>query len=280
MKTGFIGAGAMTQAMLVGALKKQALKCDDVWVTNKHNKTKLAALSTKHHIHTTYDLSKFMENIDLLIFSVKPKDAFDSIQAIKPYLCKDVLIISLMAGISTRLMEEMIGMEIAISRAMPNTSAAICKSATAFTFNPYTNEKQKQIAYSLFQSIGTVTEIPEEQLDLVTALSGSGPAYFYYLIEQMQLAAGKLGMDQRTAKLLIQQTLIGAGEMLITSPKGASALREDVTSSGGTTEAGLQVLQQCHVDKALYQCIETATLKAASLRKNVQQTITTQIKNA
>ncbi|WP_335872687.1 pyrroline-5-carboxylate reductase [Bacillus sp. 2205SS5-2] len=279
MKTVFIGAGSMTEAILTGTLKAGALNNKEVWITNKRNQKRLEFLSKKFNIHSTYDLSLLLKNVQVVLLAVKPKDAYETISSIKPFLSKEVLVISVMAGISTKLLAEMIGLDLPITRAMPNTSAAVGHSTTALTFNSSMNTSLIETTHSLFQSIGFVTCIEEDQLDLVTALTGSGPAYFYYLVEQMEAAAEKLGLDKQTASLLVKETFYGAGKMLKSSPKRAVDLRKDVTSPGGTTEMGIHILETRSVDVALSQCIDAATRQAKTLRLQVQNDLSEKMNN-
>src|SRR5690606_10213532 len=117
-------------------------------------------------------------------------------------------------------------------------------SATAISFNDHAMNTQSELALSIFSAVGNTVVVEEEDLDAITGLSGSGPAYIYYLVEAMQRAAEELGLEANMAKTLIVQTLFGAAEMLSVSGKEASDLRHEVTSPGGTTEAGLKVLEQ------------------------------------
>src|SRR5690625_4002513 len=146
---------------------------------------------------------------------------------------------SVIAGVSTVQITEMIGKEMPVIRVMPNTSASIGYSATAITQGEFASQKDLVIAKELFEAIGTVNIVEEEKMHVVTGISGSGPAYIYYLVEAMEEAAIKQGLDQVTAKALITQTVIGAGMMLKTSELPVDVLRENVTSPNGTTEAGI-----------------------------------------
>jgi pyrroline-5-carboxylate reductase len=159
---------------------------------------------------------------------------------------------------------------------MPNTSAAVGKSATAVAVNERVTPHQIELMKNLFGTVGLTTFVEEEQLDAVTGLSGSGPAYIYYLIEAMEKSAVEVGLDKEMASELIVQTLIGAAEMVKNSTKSSEQLRRDVTSPGGTTEAGVKVLEEHQVQQAFISCIKAATTQSkkmgAALREQLEVT--------
>ena len=141
------------------------------------------------------------------------------------------------------------------------------KSATGIAFNSFVVDTQKQFVLDLFKTVGLVTVVEEEQLDAITGLSGSGPAYIYYLVEAMEKGGLKIGLDREVANELIVQTLIGAAEMIAVSSKSPQELRKNVTSPGGTTEAGLRILEQFDVQNAFISCIEEATAQSKKMGK-------------
>lgn len=201
----------------------------------------------------------------MVILAVKPKDAGAALGKMAPHIREHTFLISVMAGISLSYLQSRLNVRQPIARAMPNTSACVGKSATAITFNDSVSEQQKRLAASVFSSIGMTTIVEENQLDAITALSGSGPAYIYYIVEAMERSAGEIGLDADTAKKMILQTLAGAAEMLLTSGKEAAELRRDVTSPGGTTEAGIEVLQKENVQAAFIQCVKAAMEQSKKL---------------
>ncbi len=189
----------------------------------------------------------------------------------KEYINNNVLIISLLAGVSTDSIRKLLQKDVPIIRAMPNTSAAILKSATAISPSKHATAEHIRTATSLFETIGLVSVVEEEDMHAVTALSGSGPAYIYYVVEAMEEAAKKIGLKEDVAKSLILQTMIGAAEMLKASDKHPSILRKEITSPGGTTEAGIEVLQEHKFQQALISCITQATKRSHNLGKTLEQ---------
>ncbi|GIN19918.1 pyrroline-5-carboxylate reductase [Siminovitchia fordii] len=265
MKISFIGAGSMAEAIIAGLIEKNICRGQDIFVTNREDREKLGQLERRYGIQSTYDMEGLIKNADMVIFAVKPKDADSALQKIQPYIQSDTFFISVMAGISIAFMEEKLKVPCAVARAMPNTSASVGKSATAVAFNQYASVNQRELAATVFSSIGITAVVEENKLDAITALSGSGPAYIYYVVEAMEQSAREIGLDSNMAKQLILQTLAGAAEMLGTSDCPASELRKAVTSPGGTTEAGIKILQKNNVEDAFIQCIKAAAEQSKRL---------------
>ncbi len=265
MKVSFIGAGAMAEAIIAGLINKNICQGTDIYITNREDKAKLNDLENKYGIQPTYEMEKLLKDADIVILAVKPKDADTVLSKMQPSIDPKTVFISVMAGISLHFIEERLHPNCAVARAMPNTSASVGKSATAITFNGLVTKEQKQLAITVFSSIGMTTVVEEDKLDAITALSGSGPAYFYYIVEAMERSAQEIGLDPDIAKQLIVQTIAGAAEMLQTSGMEAAKLRQAVTSPGGTTEAGLQVLQNEQVDVAMIACIKAAKEQSKKL---------------
>jgi pyrroline-5-carboxylate reductase len=272
----FIGAGSMAEAFISGILEKSLIDRKNIWVTNNSNAQRLKELSDTYGVHTTYDLNELFSGADIVILSMKPKDAATAIQAIREYLTEKMLVVSVLAGVSMSTIETLARLPIAIVRAMPNTSAAVGKSATAVAVNERVTPHQIELMKKLFGTVGLTSFVEEEQLDAVTGLSGSGPAYIYYLIEAMEKSAVEVGLDKEMASELIVQTLIGAAEMVKNSTKSSEQLRRDVTSPGGTTEAGVRVLEEHQVQQAFISCIKAATTQSkkmgAALRSQLEVT--------
>lgn len=268
-KITFIGAGSMAEAIISGLVAQQVVDPKNINVTNKSNEARLASLNEKYGVTGTRNIQEAMKEADVVLLAVKPKDMLATMQSIQPYITTEMMLVSVAAGVHTVSLEGIAAKEVAVIRAMPNTSATVGQSATAISTNAYTSAEQRQTAITLFETIGSVVVVEEEQLDAVTGLSGSGPAYLYYLVEAMEKSAQDLGLDAGTAKQLIIQTMLGAAEMLKHSTKSPATLRKEVTSPGGTTEAGLKVLQNYEVDQAFIACIEEATAQSKRMGKQI-----------
>lgn len=264
-KIAIIGAGSMAEAFISGIVKKGLINKKNIWVTNNSNTERLSCLSEKYGINGTYDLEKLFDGADIAVLAMKPKDAASAVTQIKEYLSEGMLIVSVLAGVSMAAIELLAKKPLPIVRAMPNTSATVGKSATAVAVNSRVSREQKQKTKNLFDTVGLTAFVQEEQLDAVTGLSGSGPAYIYYLIEAMENSAVEVGLEPQMAKELIVQTLIGAAEMVKSSSKTSAQLRKDVTSPGGTTEAGIRVLKEKGVQEAFVACIKAATAQSKKM---------------
>lgn len=267
----FIGAGSMAEAMISGLISTNKFKPGQIHVTNYSNDARLHELRNQYKINITRNIPLIIQKSDVIVLAVKPKDVVESIENIKPYIHKSHLIISVLAGVSTSSILSLFQHKVPVVRAMPNTSASIGLSATAISKGEHANDEHIKLAETLFHTVGTVTVVPEAQLHAVTGLSGSGPAYVYYLVEAMQKAALHQGLESDVATDLITQTLIGAAQMLRTSPKSPTTLRKEVTSPGGTTEAGLEQLTDYEFQEALIQCIDKATLRSKELGEAIDE---------
>jgi pyrroline-5-carboxylate reductase len=270
-KIAFIGAGAMTEAIVSGMIERGGVRSEEIAVSNKSNQERLQYMQKQYGVSGFTSLEELLQDADIVVLAVKPKDVLAVLQVARNYITENMLLISVAAGVSTESIEEILLHKMAIVRAMPNTSAAVGKSATALAPNPHTTETELTQAIDLFTAIGTVAVVKEQQLDAVTGLSGSGPAYIYYLFEAMEKSAETIGLDPAIAKQLIIQTLQGAAEMVKQSPKSPSVLRQEVTSPGGTTEAGLNILKAHHVQEAFIACIEQATLQSKKMGEQISK---------
>lgn len=264
-KIAFIGAGAMAEAIISGMIQYNFVKSKQICVTNKSNRERLKYLKDKYNVYVEENREKVIDRADIIVLSVKPNDIKSAIDSIKKFVYSEQLIISVIAGVSTTAIETQMNKEIPIVRAMPNTSASVGFSATALAKGKYATEKHIEMSILLFDTIGITTVVRENDMDIVTGISGSGPAYIYYFVEAMEKAAIENGLDQQTAKTLITQTIIGAGKMLKQSGKSAKSLRENVTSPGGTTEVGIKTLAKFNFQESIIECIKSAIDKAAEI---------------
>ncbi|HLS22710.1 MAG TPA: pyrroline-5-carboxylate reductase [Pseudogracilibacillus sp.] len=266
-KISFIGAGSMAEAVIAGIVHKKVFKQEDVYVINKENKERLQFMQDTYGVNGSTNREEVVRKADILVIATKPYDVEVALQEIAPFVKEDQLIISVVAGISTMIIEDSLKENIAVIRTMPNTSATIGYSATAICKGKYATDTHLKEAKRLFEAIGTVSVVEEEQMHIVTGISGSGPAYFYYIVEAMEKAAIEEGLDHTTAKQLITQTIIGAGKMLAERPESPAQLRENVTSPNGTTAAGLATLDQHNVKNAIVNCVKSATRRSEELGK-------------
>lgn len=266
-KIAFIGAGSMAEAMISGILKNKLLQPQQIYVTNRSNKEKLLLLKKQYGVETFVNYEEVLPHIDIIIFAIKPKDVTETIAKIKEYTTKKQLIISVLAGVSTTCISQLLGHESPIIRTMPNTSAAVGQSITAIASGKFATHTHLSLSETLFKAIGEVVIVEEEKLDAITGLSGSGPAYIYYLIEAMEIGAMEIGLDEQLAKQLIAQVLIGAAERIKSTNLSSQTLYKQVMSPGGTTEAGFKVLESYKYQEAMVECIKRAAKRSTELGK-------------
>lgn len=272
-KLAIVGAGSMAEALISGMIESRLITGSNIWVTNKCSREKLQSMEKAYGVQATYNHSELFRGAETVILAMKPKDAADAITLIKPYLQEDMLIISVLAGVSIESIELLAEKKLPVVRAMPNTSAAVGKSASALSANERVTKEQMEAVRGIFDTVGKSAFVEERQLDAVTGLSGSGPAYIYYLAEAMEKSAEEIGLEKEMAKEFIIQTLIGAAEMLARSAKDPQQLRKEVTSPGGTTEAGVKVLEANGVQRAFIECIKEATAQSRRLGQSFSSTV-------
>lgn len=268
-KIAFIGAGSMAEAIIVGMLRKQLVASEQIYVTNKSDIERLKNLKRTYDVITDVDKARVIKDANIVILSMKPQDVEEAVTDIKPFLTDDQLVISVIAGVSTERIQQLLEKEVPIIRAMPNTSASIGLSGTAISSGSLATTKHIEVAKQLFDTIGLTVIVDEKDMHIVTAISGSGPAYIYYLVEAMEEAAVAAGCDSKIANDLIVQMIKGASEMLKTSNKSAKQLREEITSPAGTTEAGLKTLATYNFQEALQACVNSARERSIELGKKI-----------
>jgi pyrroline-5-carboxylate reductase len=200
-----------------------------------------------------------------VLIAVKPQDIESLLAELRPHLGAQHVLVSVAAGIPTARIEALLAADVPVVRCMPNTPALVDEAMTAISAGAHASEEHLAIAEKLLATVGKVVRVPESQLDAVTALSGSGPAYFFYLVEAMIDAGILLGLPRALAAELIVQSAIGAAVMLRDSGEHPVQLREAVTSPGGTTIAAIRELEVHGVRAALLAAIEAAALRSAEL---------------
>lgn len=265
----FIGGGNMGRS-LIGGLVDDHWATDRIWVADA-DKQQLAALR-RFTVHTTQSNEEAVHHADVLVLAVKPQALKSVAQQIsRAVRDRQPLVVSIAAGIRLESLARWLGRKTAIVRAMPNTPALVKSAATALFANQFVSTEQRNQAESVMRSVGLTLWLDNErQMDAVTALSGSGPAYFFLIMEVMEKAGRDLGLDADTARLLTLQTAFGAAKMALESAHDSATLRTHVTSPGGTTEKAIEIMHNHQIEaifkealRAAYQrSIELATILA------------------
>ncbi|QKS71000.1 pyrroline-5-carboxylate reductase [Paenalkalicoccus suaedae] len=261
MNVSIIGSGSMAEALIAGWARH-----DDVsmLVTNRSDDHKLLHLESTYGVHTSRDPKALLQHADILLLTCKPKDYKDALMPYVPHMTSSTIVVSVMAGITITSLEEVAPLAQVI-RTMPNTSAAVNKSMTSIAAGQSASNVSIDAISRLFSLVGEIAFVEEKLLDPITALTGTGPAYIYYLVEAMEIAAHDIGIEKELARKLILQTLSGASETAKVSSHTPRELYKQIMSPGGTTEAGFHVLEERHVQKALIDCIGAANDRSKEL---------------
>lgn len=261
----FIGAGSMAEALIHGWIKKNVINPHALFISNRSNKERLNELVESYDVNLLEDHTH-LRDADLVILAMKPKDARAAMEVIAPHLSADTAILSVLAGVSIDTIEQHLGSR-PIARVMPNTSATIGMSASGIAFNNHVTDVKRALYIQMLEAIGIVIEVEEEKLHVVTALSGSGPAYLYYLVEAFEQAGAEFGLSKEIVRELMVQTIAGSAEMLKSGNLEPSLLRKKVTSPGGTTEAGIKALESMSFNEAIVNCVRSAENRSRELAR-------------
>ncbi|ADU30028.1 pyrroline-5-carboxylate reductase [Evansella cellulosilytica] len=265
-KLSFIGAGAMAEALINGWRRKGFLKGEQITISNKSNDDQLAKLVHTYQVQSTRKPENIISPDSMIILACKPKDWKSALSNLTHLMNENTPLISVMAGVSLSVIEQFVGNRVPVIRVMPNTSATVGASMTTIAYGKNVDPSIRHDITQLFNGVGETAEVDEAQLDATTALTGSGPAYVYYLIESMEMAAKKMGIEEQLAKKLVSQTLLGASLRAKECNEDPGQLYKQVMSPGGTTEAGFQVLQNNNVQQSLISCILSACERSLELK--------------
>ncbi len=259
---GFIGAGNLAEAVIKGLTsggEKPRIMATDL------SKERLSLLEEKYGV-ITGELPQVVEASEVVILAVKPKDVATVVKSLSTFSMQGKLVISVAAGIPLAMLEK--GLPgVAVVRVMPNTSCAVLLSMTGMVQGSLATDKDKAVAEDIFSRVGQVLWIAEDKINAVTAISGSGPAYYYLFTEYLVAAGVELGLTSEEAEVLAQETFAGASQMLIRSGKTPTRLREDVTSPNGTTYAALQQFGQADLRDIVLLAAKAASERAAEMEK-------------
>ncbi len=260
----------MAEAMISGIVNTRKIPPNQLYVTNRSNVKRLQNLEKVYGINTVTRENLQLDKMDLIVLAMKPKDVLTSLQSIKNYMKPNQLILSVLAGVSTKFLEQHLPSGQQVIRVMPNTSSMIGESATAISAGEQTSPQNIKTAKELLQGIGEVYVIPEEKMDIFTGIAGSGPAYFYYLMEHMEKEGLKAGLPEDITRQIIAQTIVGAAKMIQENSSTPSVLRKKVTSPNGTTEAGLQALSMNGGGKAISSAVKEAANRSREISTGLE----------
>ncbi len=265
---GFIGAGNMA-ASLISGLIRSGHAADKIWVSdiNEDALNHISLLKVK----VAKDSHQLINAVDVVVLAVKPQHIAEVItEANETFKKSKAFIVSIAAGINQSSLSTWLGNDKAIVRCMPNTPALVETGATGLHANEYVNDEQHDLAENIMRSVGiTVWVQDEDELNAVTAISGSGPAYFFLLMEAMEASAKSLGLSDDVARILIEQTALGAAKIALESGESPSELRQRVTSPNGTTEQALNTFANGDFNGLVERALKSAHDRSISLSEEL-----------
>jgi pyrroline-5-carboxylate reductase len=263
-KVAFIGAGNMAGALIQGLLAEKVYRPEQVMASDPRAQ-RLEELHNTYGIQTTQDNRQAASYGDLVILSTKPQVLVALLPEIASSIRRESLVLSIAAGIPLAVIESQLGKEARVIRAMPNTPALVGAGATGLAAGSRATAEDLGSAERVFASVGVTVTVPENLLDAVTGLSGSGPAYVFVVVETLADAGVEMGLSRPQALSLAVQTVLGSAKLMKQTGEHPARLKDQVTSPGGTTIAGLQALEAGGIRKALADAVRAATRRAREL---------------
>jgi pyrroline-5-carboxylate reductase len=260
---GFVGGGNMAEAMIRGLLRGGHFKPEQVSVSGPREE-RMRELREKYEIEATTD-NKVPAAAQIVVLSVKPQIMSRVLTEIADTIDPDALVLSIAAGVPVAAIQSRLAGGTRVVRAMPNTPALVDAAATAIAGGEHARETDLADARRIFDAIGLTVVLDEYQLDAVTGLSGSGPAYVFLILEALSDAGVKVGLSRRTAQLLAAQTLLGSAKLLLETNEHPGRLKDMVTSPGGTAITGLHTLENGGLRTTLMNAVEAATRRSREL---------------
>ena len=264
-KIGFIGTGKMGEALIKGILHASLVPPGNIYASDM-DIAKLQLLEKEHKIKICKDNCAAVIDSDILIIAVKPQIVPAVLSEIKNSI-KNQLVISIAAGVTIETFEKNLPRGTKVVRVMPNISATVMEAASAISPGSAVSHDDTAIAGKIFNAIGRTVILPENLMDAVTGLSGSGPAYIFMIIEALADGGVHEGLDRNTAKLLAAQTVLGAARMVLDGGSHTGELKDMVTSPGGTTIRGLRVMEEQGVRIAMMNAVIAACERSRELGK-------------
>jgi pyrroline-5-carboxylate reductase len=261
---GFVGAGNMGEALIRGLVAANVVPAKAIWASDARPE-RLTELEGKYGIQSTSDNVALIRRVDVVILAVKPQIMPAVLREIAPGITRKTLVISVAAGVPTTRIRTTLGRDARLIRVMPNTPALVLEGATAIARADGLEADDLETAREIFTAVGRVVVLEEELMDAVTGLSGSGPAYVALVIESLADGGVKMGLDRITAMTLATQTVLGAAKLLLETGMHPGALKDMVSSPGGTSIAGISALEEGGVRTTFIKAVERATQRSREL---------------
>ena len=264
-----LGAGSMGRAILTGLLAPEVTVTGGIRVTNR-SAARAAELQSAHvtalATETKPDANRLaVDGAEIVIVAVKPAMVPELLREIASSLTPGAVVVSVAAGVTTATFESLLPESVSVVRSMPNTPAIVGRAVTGISPGTRSDEDDLALVRTLFETVGEVVEVPESQLDALSTISGSGPAYVFLLIEELTAAAIGKGFSPEQAATLVNGTFLGAAELLVSSGEDPAELRRRVTSPGGTTERAIEVLRSADLADLFARATDAALARAREL---------------
>ena len=266
-KVGFLGAGNMACAIAGGLVAKGIVPAANIAASD------ISPDALKAFAEATEGGQGFSSNVelakrsDIIVFATKPFHSAGVCDEIKDVITADKLIVTICAGLPTKMYEKRLGSTTRVVRVMPNTPALVQLGSTGVSGGANATDEDVKTVMKMFEAVGVTVNVREDQLDLITGLTGSGPAYFFRVAEALIEAGVELGLEEDKAILMVKQLLYGSGKLAATSPQSLTQLRKNVTTKGGTTEAGLKQLEEGDLSEVIFNCVKAATDRSVEFSK-------------
>lgn len=271
-KLGFVGAGNMGEALIKGLLRTGAAGAGDIAASTRRPE-RMEALRTSYGIRTADNVTVARE-AEVVVLAVKPQSMDKVLREVAPVVDRTKLVLSVAAGVPVAAIERRLHPPARIVRAMPNTPALVGQGATALAAGEHATAEDLAVARKIFDAVGKSWVVEESQLDAVTGLSGSGPAYIFLVIEALADAGVKVGLARYEAQAMAAQTVLGSAQLLIETGVHPGQLKDQVTSPGGTAIAGLHTLEAGGLRTTLINAVEAATRRSRELGEEFMSRLT------
>ncbi|WP_158212460.1 pyrroline-5-carboxylate reductase [Natranaerobius trueperi] len=270
LKVGVIGVGNMGQSLIKGFIDSKTLPAENVVVFNR-SKEKVINLQESHNVTEASSIEELVDQCNVIFLSIKPQDLSNLLENISNKDIDNKIFVSVVVGVSISFIEEKLDSTAKVIRLMPNTPCLIGHGVTAMAYNNRTDNQEIKLVSDLVKSTGEVIEVSEEQMDAVTGLSGSGPAYVFMLIQALTSGGVKQGLSHEQSKILAAQTVQGAAKMVLETDKHPEELKDMVSSPGGTTIQAVQYLEDNAIRGAFMKAVELSSHRAYEIKQGSQQ---------
>jgi len=263
-KIGFIGGGAMAEALLTGLICSGMVAAQQLQVSDLSDQRR-AYLKEKFAVTVAADNSAVVKSSDVVILAVKPFVLGEVLENTGSHFHPGQTVVSIAAGITTKYIEKYLTGQVPVVRSMPNTPALLSAGATAVCGGRWATQLHQELALAIFGAVGRAVSVPEKLMDAVTGLSGSGPAYMYIIAEALSDAGVRMGLPRDVSLTLASQTMLGAARMILETGHNPAVLKDMVTTPGGTTIEGLFALEESGIRAALHRAVASACRRSGEL---------------